>query len=98
MWSECVIPFAIKNVAEDVPGGPAVKNPPPMQGTRVPSLVRGHALEELSPCAKTTEPTSPRARSLHKRNPRDEKPARCNSRVATAHLQRKPGHSKQNPA
>ena len=41
----------------------------PMQGTRVPSLVRGHASEERSPCARTTGPRSPRARGLHKRDP-----------------------------
>ena len=44
-----------------LPGGPVVKNAPsdagnmgsiPRQGTKIP-----HAMRQLSPCARTTEPT-----------------------------------------
>ena len=47
--------------ARDFPGGPVVKNPPsnagdvgsiPGGGTKIP-----HAVEQLNPCATTTEPT-----------------------------------------
>ena len=44
MWSECVIPFAFKNVVEDVPGGPAVKSLPANAGDTgsIPDLGRFH--------------------------------------------------------
>ena len=61
----------------------------PMQGTRVPSLVREdpHAAEQLSPWATTTEARAPRACALQQEKPlqweahtlqRRVAPTRCN--------------------
>ena len=77
MWSERVVPFAIKNVVEHFPGGPAGKNPPanagdtgstPGQGTGLggtkPMCQKEGAQEPyLGPGVCTGE--APAVRSLH---------------------------------
>ena len=64
----------VKKKRQDFPGGPVIKNLPcnegdvgsiPGQGTKIP-----HALEQLSLCATTTEPTcsgacAPQLEGLH---------------------------------
>ena len=45
-------------MAEDFPGGPAVKLRLPVQGTHIQSLVQEdpHAVGQLSPCTTSTQP------------------------------------------
>ena len=68
----------------------------PVQGTRVQSWSEkiSHAMEQLSPCTTTTEPTCPRAHAHSKKSHCSEKHARHNWRVAPAVCnQRKLTHS-----
>ena len=89
----------LKSMYRGFPGGPMVKNPPlPVQGTWVHPWCRkiSHAVEQLSPCATTTEPSFT---LLHnKSSPCIAKPMHRNSRgAATRCNQRKPSHSNKDP-
>lgn len=46
------------------PGGPAIKNPLPVQGRECQILIWEDAAEQLSPCARTVEEPAPRGPAL----------------------------------
>ena len=84
--------------SEDFPGGTVDRNPLPIQGTRVHSLVWEDSMfpQTLSPCARTREAWAPgRLEPVphNKRRHHNEKPAHHNQRVALTHHNQRKAHT-----